>query len=32
VIDELLSVERLPNWIDLGSPAGHPELADPLPE
>ena len=27
VLDELLSSERMAMWIDLGTPAGHPELA-----
>ncbi|GAB2963230.1 ROK family protein [Amycolatopsis acidiphila] len=28
VLDELFAPDRLSRWLDLGSPAGHPQLAD----
>lgn len=31
VIDELFSRPRLPRWLGLTSPAGRPEVADPIP-
>lgn len=28
VLDELFAPDRLSRWLDLGSPAGHPQLAE----